>query len=103
MGALFDRPIGWTGNPVSIFTMSPELETLDQLLCSDLPVFVIRKLYDDDTQFRSAILAMLSAGEIRLLTNDRVELPKWEWSTALDSRTDSLRLQITETGAHRIR
>ena len=51
--------------------MSPELETLDQLLGGDLPIAVIRGLFDDDSHFAHAVEAMLCEMEIRLLTRYR--------------------------------
>lgn len=82
--------------------MSPELETLDQLLGGDLPASVIRKLFPDNERFMTAMRAMLTAGELRLMATDGTEIPRWKWSDALASRVDFVRLAITDVGARRI-
>ncbi len=83
--------------------MSSELETLDQLLGGDLPAFVIQGLFPDTDHFMAAMHAMLTAGEIRLLNTDHAAIPQWDWSRALALQFDSLRFEITDTGADRIR
>lgn len=82
--------------------MSPELETLDQLLGGDLPVSVIRDLFADNDQFIHSITAILAAGEVRLLENGQQDVPQWRWLDALTTNPESTRLIITETGARRI-
>ena len=49
--------------------MSPELETLDQLLSGDLPLSVVRIVYPDDERFILGVLGLLSDGEIQLFEN----------------------------------
>ena len=79
--------------------MSPELETLDQLSGGDLSLAVILGLYPDEERFTRAILAMLNAGELRLLTAGEVEVPHHRWVEALGGEG---RLSITEAGLRRI-
>jgi len=82
--------------------MSPELETLDQLMADDLPVSVIRSLYPNEDRFLRAIEAMLDAGEIRLLDANNAEVPKWRRREVLTQQADTARLSLTELGARRI-
>lgn len=63
--------------------LSPELQTLDQLECSDLPVEVIRGLDESEDHFLRAVVAMLRGGQIRVRTHGGDELPEWEWNTLL--------------------
>ena len=46
--------------------MSPELETLDQLLCEALPLRTIRGLFPTTEAFNTAMQWMLSCGDVRL-------------------------------------
>jgi hypothetical protein len=64
-------------NPVS-----PELETLDQLLGGDLPLAVIRTVYPDDGGFVRGMAGLLAGGDIPLLA-DGVEVPSWRWREVL--------------------
>ncbi len=82
--------------------MSPELETLDQLLGGDLPVAVVRSFYPDDERFILATLAMLNAGEIALLDAERVEVLKWDWPRFLTKSHDRCRLKLLDRGIERI-
>jgi hypothetical protein len=87
--------------------LTPELETLDQLLTGDLPLAIIRKIYPDDQAFMRGVFALLRCGDVRLLSRDKDDIPEWQWrelfdeGTALD-RLDELSLHITERGAQRI-
>ncbi|AMV37881.1 hypothetical protein [Planctomyces sp. SH-PL62] len=86
--------------------MSPELETLDQLLCGDMPLAVIRELFDDGERFARAVAAMLHAGELRLHLNGD-EAPYWRWPEVLAAARDRIypadaRLDIAEAGVRRI-
>ncbi len=83
--------------------MSPELEALDQLLGGDLPASMIQRLFADNDHFLTAMCAMLTAEEIRLVNTDRTAIQRWEWSHALAMQCDSLRFEITDAGADRIR
>jgi hypothetical protein len=87
--------------------MSPELETLDQLLSGPLPVVVLRRLYDSDEHFVRGIAAMLHVGEVRLLENG-TNVPSFRWQSVLEpsereGRTEKLELEITDAGLRRIR
>ena len=82
--------------------MSPELGTLGQLLGGDLPLTVIRRLFPDRERFVGAVVAMLGAGEVRLLDADRRVIPRWRWRDVLLAEPDIARLEITELGIRRI-
>jgi hypothetical protein len=59
--------------------MSSELETLDQLEGGDLRLSVVRGFYPDDDAFNLGVLGQLSRGDVRLLTADQTEVPRWPW------------------------
>ena len=87
--------------------MSPELETLDQLLGGDLPLTLIRGLFNDKERFVHAVVAMLDADELQLLKPDEMEVPRWLWRAVLNEASglpaeNDYRLSITEVGARRI-
>jgi hypothetical protein len=84
--------------------MSPELETLDQLLGGEMPLLVIRGLYRDDARFVAGLSGMLHAGEVRLVNQDGEEVPGHRWREALADPgvCASLRVDITEAGARRV-
>lgn len=86
--------------------MSPELETLDQLLGGDLPLQLIRGLYPDDTAFSDGVLALLRTGDVQLLL-DGAEVPRWRWRALFDAgdvdqELPRLSLTITDQGACRV-
>ena len=86
--------------------MSPELATLDELLCEDLPLAVVRGLFDDGDRFVRAVSAMLETGEVCLYVDDD-EVPRWERREALAAARDGketagARLAIAEAGVRRI-
>lgn len=88
--------------------MSPELDTLDQLLGSDLPLMVVRQLYPDGHAFVRGVLGLLSGGDVNLLTADRSVAPAWRWKKLLTANKTTrgvadMRLSITDQGARRIR
>lgn len=83
--------------------MSDELELLDQLLGGDLPLTVVVRLFSDRQHFERAVLAMLRAGDLRLLDHDGDAVPSWQWQQNLAaSELDGLRLDIATQGAKRI-
>jgi hypothetical protein len=87
--------------------MTPELETLDQLLGGDLPLRVIRDLYPDADRFKRGVLGLLSCGDVRLLDTDKSEVPAWRWRElfaegAVVSDLEWLKLSITTQGARRV-
>jgi len=84
--------------------VSPELETLDELLGGDLPLPLIRGLYPDDARFARGLSGLLHAGEIRLVVEDGAELPGWRWREVLADPVTWLGLQVslTPAGARRI-
>jgi hypothetical protein len=86
--------------------MSPELKTLDELLCEDLDLAVIRGLFDEEGRFVRALTMMLHAGEIRLVV-DGGEAPHWRWAELLAAADESaggarVQVAITDAGAERI-
>jgi hypothetical protein len=87
--------------------MTPELETLDQLVGGDLPLKIIRGLYPDAEAFRRGVLGLLSCGDVLLLMIDRTEVPKWRWRELfvegmVMDELGNMRLTITDQGARRI-
>jgi hypothetical protein len=84
--------------------VSPELETLDQLLGGNMLLSQIRALYPDGARFARGLSGLLHAGEVRLLAEDSTELPQWRWREVL-ANPDSLegvRVDITGAGVRRI-
>ena len=81
--------------------MSPELETLDQLLTDDMSLATIRQVYPDDTRFLAGMLGLLRAGEIQLWQDDLV-VPDWEWHRVLVGGWDGFKVRLTPAGAARI-
>jgi hypothetical protein len=82
--------------------VSPELETLDQLLGGDLPLPVIRSLFADEDRFALALTAMLDAGELRLVEGDGRDMSKWRWREVLNANAASTRVAIAKAGVKRI-
>ena len=91
--------------PINMF--APELETLDQLLCGDLELTVIRKLYLDDAAFLRGVLGLLNCGDVRLFSSRKNEIPEWQWRElfkegAVLGQLEELNLHLTEQGVRRI-
>jgi hypothetical protein len=87
--------------------MTPELDTLDQLLGSDLPLALVRGLYPDACSYRQGILGLLSCGDVSLVTSDGVLVPAWRWRELFADGGDteeipSMLLSITDQGVRRI-
>jgi hypothetical protein len=89
------------GVPYMPINMSPELETLDQLLGGDLPIGIIRSLYPSGESFVVAIIQMLRAGEVRLITAGG-EVPQRQWNSTLLNDGAHAWLSITPKGTQRI-
>lgn len=84
--------------------MSPELETLDQLLDGDLSLAIIRSLYPDDDRFHQGITGLLLAGEVSLLSGDQEVIPAKNWPRLLQTTELSrLKLRITEQGVRKMK
>lgn len=86
--------------------MSPELETLDQLLGGDLSLSVILDIYPDTDGFLRGVYGLLNSGDVLLLERDTV-VPEWRWRElcANGNILDILKaatLSITEQGAKKI-
>ncbi len=84
--------------------MSPEMETLDQLLGGDMTLTLVRGLFENRERFVRAIAAMLDAGEVSLVDSDGTVLPRWLWRGVLAGEPEGaeLRLSITDAGARRV-
>jgi hypothetical protein len=87
--------------------MSPELETLDQLLGGDLSLEVIRKLYPDGEAFRLGVLGLVRNGDVRLVGINGDPVPEWRIrelrSGAISTvELNDLKLSLTPQGARRI-
>jgi hypothetical protein len=87
--------------------MSPELEVLDQLLGSDLPLDVIAGLFPDQDHCRQSIQAMLFDGQIKIVDAEGVAIPDWRYRE-LQFQPDfwasgtPYRMSITDFGAERV-
>jgi hypothetical protein len=81
--------------------MSPELETLDQLLGGDLSAAVVLGLYADAAAFRRGAGALLKCGDVALLC-DGIEIPAWQWPALLSGDLAGLRFRLTPQGARRV-
>ena len=81
--------------------MSPELETLDQLLGGDMPLAVIRMVFPDPNRFMSGMMGLLTDGQVRLFEGS-TEVPSWRWHEALSGRLADFRVQITKKGISQI-
>jgi hypothetical protein len=87
--------------------VSPELESLDQLLGGDTSLATIRGIFADDQALQRAVYALLKAGEVRLVTRDQVTVPSWRWRELfvdgnITHELLAFRLQITVQGASRV-
>jgi hypothetical protein len=86
--------------------VSPELETLDQLLDGHMPLQVIRALYPDDKAFADGIQGLLRNGDVQLLS-EGTEVPPWRWRELFEAggvvhEMPRLRLAVTDQGARRV-
>jgi hypothetical protein len=86
--------------------MSPELDTLDQLLCGPMSVSTIRSIYDTEEHFVRAVNAMLHTGELRLIAKGEA-VPEYRWREVLrfpddQLRSENLELEVTALGARRV-
>lgn len=88
--------------------MSPELETLDQLQSGDLSLEVIAKLFPSFDNFRTGVLGLLSSGDVALIAENGIEVPKWRWQqlfgqAGISEQISRLRAKLTPQGIQRIR
>jgi len=58
---------------------APELETLDQLIGSDMPLTVIATLYSTAEAFHQGVQGLLSCGDVLLMDADGNAVPEWRW------------------------
>ena len=88
--------------------MSPELETLDQLLGGDLSLKVVLRLYPDADCFKRGVLGLIAGGDVCLLDADYTEVPRWRCRELFKDQTEmeqmeQMKLRITAQGALRIK
>ena len=87
--------------------MSPELETLDQLLGGDLSLKVVKQLFDDTDAFEEGVLGLLKSGDVELIAPAAGAVPQWQWQQVLSegrsSECNLLHLKITSQGVKRIK
>jgi hypothetical protein len=88
--------------------MSPELETLDQLLGGDLSLEVVLRLYPDADAFRHGVFGLITGGDICLLGADYREVPHWRCRELFGDEIEiqemeRMELRITARGALRIK
>jgi len=86
---------------------APELETLDQLLGSDMPLTVIAKLYASAEAFCKGVLGLLSCGDVLLLDADGNPVPTWRWREILAPSPEAeqlghFQLRVTPQGAKKV-
>ena len=86
--------------------MSPELDTLDQLLGGNMSLKIIRQIFPNDEGFTQGVLGLLRDSDVRLLVGGE-EVPRWQWRALFeggDILGDLRRfdLEITEQGLSRI-
>jgi len=87
--------------------LSPELETLDQLLAGDMSLAVIASLYLTPDACKKGILGLLHEGDVVLLDSERTEVPQWQWrqlfsTSRLQEDLRNFRLRITSQGAKKL-
>ena len=88
--------------------MSPELETLDQLLGGPLSLAIIRRVFPDPGAFMRGIHGLLNSGDVRLFEKEQQdEVPRGRWRQLFVEGNvidvlDDLRLEITDQGVKRI-
>lgn len=83
---------------------SPEMETIDQLLCGEMRLSVIRQLYDADQAFLDGIYGLLVHGDVRLYDEAHAEVPQWRWRLLFEAgealtKLPDLLLEVMEAGA----
>jgi hypothetical protein len=84
-----------------------ELETLDQLLGSDMPLTAVAKLYSSPEAFRMGIGGLLSCGDVLLLDTNGNAVPSWRWREVFEASSDAeqlgqFQLRVTPQGAKRV-
>jgi hypothetical protein len=87
--------------------MSPELDTLDQLVAGKTLLSVIRQIYPDDQHFCKSVYAMLLGGDVLLQNEHNDPVPEWRWRElfidgAWLSQHSQLWLDLTDQGARRV-
>ena len=86
--------------------MSPELETLDQLLTGEMPLRIVRRFFADDGSFKTSIYRMVENEDIELRDENGRQITKWQLRELMSLPGTSAILQkriaITENGVRRI-
>jgi len=87
--------------------MSPELETLDQLLGGDMRLSVIAELFESTATFQQGVLGLLECGDVTLIGPNSDAVPDWQWRLIFTNvgsdNLEQLFLRITTRGANRIK
>lgn len=87
--------------------MSPELETLDQLLSGDLSLAIIQRVYPNIDAFKRGVLGLLNGGDVCVLEADGAIVAEWRWRELFGENSApydpaKLKLRLTAQGAHRV-
>ena len=84
--------------------MSPELDTLDQLLGGDLPLAAVRWVYPDAARFARGLGGLLAAGDVRLVAAGGAAVPAWRWRAVLAAYPPppGVTVSLTPSGAARV-
>ena len=87
--------------------MSPELETLDQLLAGLLSLKTVLSVYPSESAFLRGVSGLLASGDVWLQLSNGSTLPDHEWRRVFRDRTvlnnlGNFQLEITDQGARRI-
>jgi hypothetical protein len=90
-----------------VSSMTPELETLDQLQGRDLPLEIILRLFPDADAFRRGVMGLIVCGDVCLLTVGGIEVPAWRHRELfvdglVMQEMRNLKLSITAHGVGRI-
>jgi hypothetical protein len=96
-----------TGSQLKEWPLSPELETLDQLLGGDLRLEVVARLFPSHEAFQRGIIGLLSSGDVVLVAQAE-EIPSWRWKQLFShelvpSETESISVKITAEGVRKIK
>lgn len=87
--------------------MSPELETLDQLLGGDLSLAIIQQVYPSIDAFKQGVLGLLNGGDVCVLEADGAIVAEWRWrqlfgENSLPYDPSQLKLRLTAQGVRRV-
>ena len=81
--------------------MTPELEVLEQLSDGPLSLAVLRSLFQSQSRFHTAIVAMLADRQIVLRNSSGTTIPEWQWQAVMSAEPAELttiQVAITDRG-----